>query len=145
MNRFTLTNTSVAGQWRCCDFETQISCVFEKHKFNETQIFDVSEANTLNADELARAANNMSEWLRDNHYNIIMPPVDEKIIVRVRIGKRIAELREERGLNQQELAGMCGLTKSTISNIENARFGVGIDILNKIVAALGCKIDFVEI
>lgn len=69
-NRYTLTRTNKPMQWRCCDFENLISCVFEEHKFNETQEFDVSET-PLEPLELPKVLREMGDWLGDNHYEKI--------------------------------------------------------------------------
>lgn len=144
MKKYTITNTSIAGQWRCCDFEAQISCVFLKHQFNETQIFDASESKLSSPEGLAKAITEMGDWLFKNHYNIIMPPVDDNLLYRSLLGRRIAELRASRSLSQGELANICDLKSSTISRIENGRFSTGQDILSNIAKALGCRLDFVE-
>lgn len=62
---------------------------------------------------------------------------------RERIGKRIKELRKEQKMDAKELAQRAGIDAGNLSKIEQGRFSVGIDILNKIAAALKTKIDFV--
>ncbi|MBD0333744.1 MAG: helix-turn-helix transcriptional regulator [Chitinophagaceae bacterium] len=47
------------------------------------------------------------------------------------IGKRIRNLREEKGYSQDDLAEMMEIQRSTISKIENGKFGVSIDYLVK--------------
>ena len=64
---------------------------------------------------------------------------------RTRIGNRIKEIREERGLEARELARLVGIDAANLSRIENGRYSVGLDILAKIAAALGKKVDFVDI
>ena len=63
---------------------------------------------------------------------------------RIRIGSRIRELRQKRGLSIYELADMTGLQFQNVSRIELGKYSTGIDILSKIAAALKCTIDFVE-
>ena len=65
--------------------------------------------------------------------------------VRARIGNRIKEIREERGIEARELARLIGIDASNLSRIENGRYSVGLDILSKIATALGKKVDFVDI
>lgn len=60
------------------------------------------------------------------------------------IGQRIAQLRKDRGLTQEHLSEMTGLDRTNIAKIENGRYNVSIDILNKICKALGCRMDIVE-
>ena len=63
---------------------------------------------------------------------------------RGRIGKRIAEIRNENGLSQARLAELAGLDQAHIARIEAGRYSVGIDTLAKIADALDMKIDFVK-
>jgi transcriptional regulator with XRE-family HTH domain len=58
-------------------------------------------------------------------------------------GKRIATLREEKNMSQQELAELTGITQSNISRIEQGKYSVGFDILVKIAEAMGKKIDII--
>lgn len=60
---------------------------------------------------------------------------------RHRIGKRIAELRMEQGLNQSQLAERCGLRQHHISRIENGTYCVGLDTLQTIAEALGTNVE----
>lgn len=60
-----------------------------------------------------------------------------------RTGQRIATIREEKKLSQQELADLSGITQTNISRIEQGKYSVGFDILVKIAEALGKRIDIV--
>lgn len=62
---------------------------------------------------------------------------------RQRIGKRIAVIRKERGYTVRQLAELANLRAATISNVENGKFSVGIDILAKICDALKVKIEII--
>lgn len=64
---------------------------------------------------------------------------------RARIGCRIKQLREERGLEARNLARLAGIDAANLSRIENGKYSVGLDVLSKIAMALGKKIDFVDI
>ena len=64
---------------------------------------------------------------------------------RARIGNRIKEIREERGIDARDLARLAGIDAANLSRIENGRYSVGLDILAKIATALGKKVDFVDI
>lgn len=68
----------------------------------------------------------------------------ENLDERERIGKRIAELRNQKGLSQVKLAELAGIAPSYIARIELGRYSTGIDILAKIGHALGCRVDFIE-
>lgn len=62
---------------------------------------------------------------------------------RIRIGRRIAQLREERKISQAELAERTGLAQSNIARTEAGKFSTTLDVLTKVGEALGVKIDFV--
>ncbi|MCF0232556.1 MAG: helix-turn-helix transcriptional regulator [Enterococcus sp.] len=64
---------------------------------------------------------------------------------RVRIGMRIREIREERGIEARDLARLAGIDAANLSRIENGKYSVGVDILSKIAAALGKKVDLVKL
>lgn len=59
------------------------------------------------------------------------------------IGKRIAEIRQAKGLSIRQLAEASGVNFANIYKIENGKYNVSIDILGKICEALGCRIDLV--
>lgn len=63
---------------------------------------------------------------------------------REEIGQRIAQLRKEKGLTQEQLSQMTGLDRANIAKIENGRYNTGIDIIGKICDALGCRIELKE-
>lgn len=52
------------------------------------------------------------------------------------IGKRVAEIRQEKGLSIRQLAEACGVSAQNITKIEHGRYNVSIDILRKICDAL---------
>lgn len=60
---------------------------------------------------------------------------------RKRIGQRIADLRKERGMTQQDLADLTDNQRNHISRIENGKYSVGFDTLQAIAEALGGTID----
>ena len=64
---------------------------------------------------------------------------------RARIGARIRQLREERGIEARDLAQLAGIDAANLSRIENGKHSVGLDVLSKIASALGKKIDFVDL
>lgn len=64
---------------------------------------------------------------------------------RERIGRRLAEIRKERGYTVRQLAELADLRSATISNVENGKFSVGLDILAKICDALEVRIEIIEI
>ncbi len=61
------------------------------------------------------------------------------------IGERIREIRESKGITQQDLAAACNIEKSNISRIEAGRTNFTISTLYKISVALEVKlIDLVD-
>lgn len=63
---------------------------------------------------------------------------------REEIGKKIAQIRTDRGYSIRQLADMSGVNFANIYKIENGKYNVSIDILGKVCDALGCRIDIVE-
>lgn len=63
---------------------------------------------------------------------------------RVRIGKRIRELRESKGMDAKHLAFYADIDAANLCRIEAGKYSVGLDVLSKIGYALGMEIDFVE-
>ena len=63
---------------------------------------------------------------------------------RKRIGRRIADLRQEQNLTQAQLADRCGLQQAHIARVELGKYSVGLDTLAQIAKALGMTIDFVS-
>lgn len=66
-----------------------------------------------------------------------------KELQRQRIGQRIAEIRKEKGLTQQDLADRTGIQRNHISRIEQGRYSVGFDTLQLIAEALGGNVEIV--
>jgi len=62
---------------------------------------------------------------------------------RERIGARIRQLREEKGMEAKHLALMANIDAANLSRIEKGRYSVGFDILTQIANALGVKVDLV--
>jgi transcriptional regulator with XRE-family HTH domain len=59
------------------------------------------------------------------------------------LGKRVAKLREEIGMNQKQLADACGLTQATISRIESEQVNeLKSEALKRLAGALGVTTDF---
>jgi len=54
----------------------------------------------------------------------------------VRLGRRLSELREQRGLSQTQLADMATIGRAHLSQIENGAVAARIDTLYAIVQAL---------
>lgn len=67
----------------------------------------------------------------------------EQMDHRVRIGKRIAEMRKALGISQAKLAQLTGIDSGYIGRIELGKIPAGIENLSKIGDVLGMQLDFV--
>ena len=55
------------------------------------------------------------------------------------IGKRLIQMREQKGVNQTELADKAGIGRTTVVNIENGHQRITIEVLYKIAYVLDCE------
>jgi DNA-binding Xre family transcriptional regulator len=62
---------------------------------------------------------------------------------RTRIGKKIRQIREEKGIEAKDLARLANIDAANLSRIEKGKYSVGLDILSRIAFVLGCQIDIV--
>ena len=62
---------------------------------------------------------------------------------RERIGKRIRQMREKKGMEARDLALLAGIDAANLSRIEQGRYSTGIDILSRIAVILGAHLDLV--
>ncbi|MDQ6420643.1 helix-turn-helix transcriptional regulator [Paenibacillus sp. LHD-117] len=58
-----------------------------------------------------------------------------------RYGKRIAELRKKRGMNQESLAGLLGITRASLSHYETDRREPDYEILTKMADLFRVSFD----
>ena len=56
--------------------------------------------------------------------------------LQIKVGKRIQELRELKGVSQQDLAAKCNFEKSNMSRLESGRVNPTLSTLEKIANAL---------
>jgi DNA-binding Xre family transcriptional regulator len=117
--QINLQNDNYCSKW--------VSALFDKYyDGNEKSIWGNILRGMLNANL------NTFSWI-----------VDDKDKERERIGQRIRNLRKEREIDAKTLAARVGIDAGNLSRIEQGRFSVGLDILNKIAGALDMYIDFV--
>lgn len=57
--------------------------------------------------------------------------------IKIRIGNRIRELRKEKGISQEKLAGLAEIDRTYMTSVENGRRNIAVVNLEKIVNALG--------
>ena len=136
--RYKIEKSSKKDHWVCTDVENNIVATWKEGAFNQTPKFTELDNRNLDATSLAKVAREMGDWLRENHY--------EKLFIDYRrhIGARIRELREEKGLTQEELATLAGILRTNLSRIEQGKYSTGLDILGAIAEALDVKIDFIK-
>lgn len=63
-------------------------------------------------------------------------PVDILVLV----GRRLRYLRTTRGLSQDDLAAHAGISRNTLSRIENGKHDAGIHTMSALAKALGYKL-----
>lgn len=139
MNNFKLLKIDNVT-YTCHDLENGVACTFEKHRFNETQSFSIERPNEL-TDPLviARIMRQMEDWLVDNCHDVVME-VDH----RVRIGQEIKNKRIALGLTQTELGDKCSIKQAHITCIENGKYNVKFETIQKIAEALNCNLSLIE-
>lgn len=62
---------------------------------------------------------------------------------RERIGLKIRQLREVKGMEAKQLAILANIDAANLCRIEQGKYSVGLDILTKISKVLGLKVDLV--
>ena len=58
---------------------------------------------------------------------------------------RIEEIRKARGMNQEELAKALGVSRQTISSLENGRYNPSVELAYKLTKYFGMTIEEVFI
>ena len=59
---------------------------------------------------------------------------------RLKMGESIREIREKKGYNQEQLAEIMKVSRTTISKIESGKFNCSIDYLSKFSWFLGFEV-----
>lgn len=59
--------------------------------------------------------------------------------VGVRFGRRLREVRTQRGLTQEKLAAKAGLARNFVSMVENGDRNVTLGTIQKLATALKCR------
>lgn len=62
---------------------------------------------------------------------------------RVRIGKRIRELRKSKRMEARDLALLTGIDAANLSRIEQGKYSTGVDILSRIAIVLDAHLDLI--
>ncbi len=61
--------------------------------------------------------------------------------IRKAIGQRIKELRKEKGLTQEELGNICGLSYKFISDVERGKQNASVDSITSIAKGLNVQLS----
>ena len=69
---------------------------------------------------------------------------DYLLSCRIKMGETIREIREKRGYNQEQLADIMKVSRTTISKIENGKFNCSMDYLSKFSWFLGFEFEIYE-
>jgi DNA-binding Xre family transcriptional regulator len=94
---------------------------FEQYAITHTVLRTVSEPGTC-----AREAT-MAKKTRKASADILL-----------RLSANLKRLREARGYTQEQLANVCGVTKSYVSNVEQATVNITLANLETLAKGLGC-------
>nr|DAI31007.1 MAG TPA: helix-turn-helix domain protein [Caudoviricetes sp.] len=81
------------------------------------------------------------EELQDFYSDLSFACERENRGIRSAIGKRIKSIRLQSDMTQQELATAAGITKANVCRVEDGKYSVGIDVLDKIADALGVSLE----
>lgn len=65
-------------------------------------------------------------------------------LTRIRIGRRLAELRQKKGLSQRQLAALVDKPYSYIALLETAKKNATLRSLTLIASKLGAHVDIIE-
>lgn len=69
----------------------------------------------------------------------------DRMVKRIRLGRKLAEKRKQRHLTEQQLADMVGAKKSAICGAERGKYKSDCDFLLSVAQALDCTLDFNDI
>lgn len=65
-------------------------------------------------------------------------------LARLRIGEKMASIREKKGISQRQLAELTGIHHINIHKIEHGQINLTIDKLTIIADALSCRVDVIK-
>ena len=63
---------------------------------------------------------------------------------RIKIGKKIREIRKSKNLTQEEVSLKSGVKRATVTNLENGRFDAKLSTIEKIADSINCDITIEE-
>ena len=62
---------------------------------------------------------------------------------RLKFGQHVARLRRQSMMTQEQLAESAGLRACTVRNLEDGKFNVPFDVLNRVAVVLGGELQIV--
>ena len=140
MERYILQQSSEDPLWWVLT-DTVIGIVlkFKEGEFNESQkvtfLYDVKRPN---AAEIARAMNDMGDWIDEHHYELLFTsPQTIKEESRAKMGAQLKALRNSKGVTLRQLEKMSGIRNNHIARIEAGKYNVTIDTIAMLVSVLG--------
>ncbi|WP_087212174.1 helix-turn-helix transcriptional regulator [Yoonia vestfoldensis] len=78
----------------------------------------------------------VSEMMRSG---AILHSQEDSVTTRLLLSRNVRKFREERGLSQENLASLAGVSTSTVASIENTRKAATIDVVHALAGAF--KVD----
>ena len=69
---------------------------------------------------------------------------EQKQQTRERIGQRIALLRKQAKMSQEQLAQAAGLQRTRVGRIEGGKYAVTLEVVQAIAEALGMTVDIID-
>ncbi|MDE6285114.1 MAG: helix-turn-helix domain-containing protein [Bacilli bacterium] len=140
-NRYTLhPSTEDKSTMICVDTKTGFTIEYKIGKFNDTQECTVMGYDTVTS--VLEQINDMTQWLLSK-FDKSMWLLDEKFYikqVRTAVSTLISENRAKMGLSVHEVAAASGISANNLSNIENGKYSVSVEILNRIATVLNFTI-----
>lgn len=140
MEKYIVQRASTPGWWVATDNENGMVVQFEHGHYDDTRKVTLLNGYALSSEKeavkVAAYLRGLSDWLRDNHYEKLY-----SLTMRQEIGIQIRRERKRQGLSGKELAERAGFVESTINKIENGKWNVSIDILEKVCDALGVTLQ----
>ena len=69
---------------------------------------------------------------------------EQKQQVRERLGERVATLRKQKAMTQEQLAQAAGLQRTHVNRIEAGKYAVTLEVIQAIAEALGMTVDIID-
>ena len=73
-------------------------------------------------------------------YNLYSSFGEQKMDIKISVGKRVKELRNKLGISQEELADLAGLDRTYITSVECGKRNISIVNIEKLATALNVSI-----